>query len=194
MTTAAITMRGLSLEAQGLTCSFGGFLAVDRVSFRVEPGALVGVIGPNGAGKSTLFGMLTGFLQPDTGRVRLDSVDITSLQSFQRARLGIARTFQVPREFGSMSVRANLMAAVPGQTGESLLRLFTHNRRIQREEAANNVQAEETAAFLRLTSVLDLPSANLSGGQKKLLEIGRALMTNPCLMLLDEPFAGVNPV
>ena len=182
------------MEAQGLTCSFGGFLAVDRVSFRVEPGALVGVIGPNGAGKSTLFGMLTGFLEADAGRVRLDSVDITSLQSFQRARLGIARTFQVPREFGSLSVRANLMAAVPGQTGESLLRLFTHTGRIQREEAANNAKAEETAAFLRLTSVLDLSSANLSGGQKKLLEIGRALMTKPCLMLLDEPFAGVNPV
>jgi branched-chain amino acid transport system ATP-binding protein len=194
MTTGDTIPTGLALEAQGLTRRFGGFVAVDGVSLTVEPGALVGVIGPNGAGKSTLFGMLTGFLEPDAGTVRLDGADITRVQSYRRARLGIARTFQVPREFGSLSVRANLMAAAPAQSGESLLRLFTQTGRIKREESMNTEKTEETAAFLRLTSVLDLPAANLSGGQKKLLEIGRALMTNPRLMLLDEPFAGVNPV
>ena len=188
------TRAGLTLEAKALTRRFGGFVAVDQVSLRVDPGALVGVIGPNGAGKSTLFGMLTGFLKADAGSTLLDGHDITRFPPHQRARLGIARTFQVPREFAGLSVRANLMAAAPDQSGERLLRLFTQAARIRDQEAAIAVKAEEVATFLNLATVLEISAGSLSGGQKKLLEMGRALMTDPRLMLLDEPFAGVNPV
>ncbi len=194
MSASAATRAGLTLEARALSKRFGGFVAVDAVSLGIGPGALVGVIGPNGAGKSTLFGMLTGFLKPDDGSVLLDGQAITTLPSHLRAQHGIARTFQVPREFGGLSVRDNLMAAAPGQSGERLLRLFVQRGRIRREEAKIAQKAEETASFLNLTRVLDIKAASLSGGQKKLLEMGRALMTDPRLMLLDEPFAGVNPV
>jgi branched-chain amino acid transport system ATP-binding protein len=188
------TRVGLALEAKTLSRRFGGFTAVDAVSLRVEAGALVGLIGPNGAGKSTLFGLLTGFLKADAGQVLLDGHDIAALPPHLRAQQGIARTFQVPREFANLSVRANLMAAAPDQSGERLARLFTQAARIRREEALIGAKAEEIAAFLKLTQVLDLAAGSLSGGQKKLLEMGRALMTDPRLMLLDEPFSGVNPV
>jgi branched-chain amino acid transport system ATP-binding protein len=194
MSAPGATRAGLTLEATALTRRFGGFTAVDAVSLRVEPGALVGVIGPNGAGKSTLFSLLTGFLRPDAGAVLLDGHEITRLAPHLRAQHGIARTFQVPREFSQLSVMDNLMAAAPDQSGERLLRLFTQPGRIRREESRIMALAEETAAFLKLTRVLQIPAGSLSGGQKKLLEIGRALMTAPRLMLLDEPFAGVNPV
>lgn len=194
MSAQGATRAGLVLEARTLTRRFGGFTAVDQVSLRVEAGALVGVIGPNGAGKSTLFSLLTGFLKPDSGGVILDGHDITALPPHRRAGAGIARSFQVPREFAGLNVRANLMAAAPDQSGERLLRLFTQPARIRREERLIGEKAEEVAAFLKLARVLDTLAGNLSGGQKKLLEMGRALMTDPRLMLLDEPFAGVNPV
>lgn len=192
MTSAAAA--GLSLEARSLTRRFGGFTAVDSISMAVDAGTLVGVIGPNGAGKSTLFGLLTGSLQPDAGTVLFDGHNVTRLPAHLRARHGLARTFQIPREFGQLTVRANLMAAAPGQSGERLLPLFTQPGRIRREEAAIAAKAEDIAEFLKLTAVLDIQAAQLSGGQKKLLEMGRALMTDPRLMLLDEPFAGINPV
>ncbi len=194
MSAPAATRAGLTLEARALTRRFGGFTAVDAVSLRVQAGALVGVIGPNGAGKSTLFGLLTGFVKADAGKVLLDGHDITGLPPQARAQHGIARTFQVPREFANLSVRANLMVAAPGQSGELLTRLFTQAARIRLEEALIEAKAEQVAAFLKLTKVLDISAGSLSGGQKKLLEMGRALMTDPRLMLLDEPFAGVNPV
>jgi branched-chain amino acid transport system ATP-binding protein len=186
--------RSDALVARNLSRRFGGFTAVDNVSIEVQPGARVGVIGPNGAGKSTLFALLTGFLRPDAGQVLLGGSNITALSPQARAQAGIARTFQVPREFATMSVRDNLMAAAPGQSGERLLRLFTHGARIRREEEVIATRAEEIAEFLKLTRVFDTPAGSLSGGQKKLLEMGRALMAAPGLMLLDEPFAGVNPV
>lgn len=185
---------GLTLAAERLSKSFGGFCAVGAVSLTVGPGELVGLAGPNGAGKSTLFAMLTGFMKPDSGRVLIDGHDVAGEASHLRARRGVARTFQVPREFGQLSVRENLMAAAPEQAGETLRGLFLHPGRVARDERLIDAKAREVATFLRLASVLDQPAAMLSGGQKKLLEMGRALMTDPRLMLLDEPFAGVNPV
>lgn len=184
----------MTLALSSLAKSFGGFRAVDDVSLSVPAGGLVGIIGPNGAGKSTLFSLISGFLPPDAGTVSLNSEDITRLAAHERARRGMVRTFQVPREFAHLTVRENLMAAAPGQSGETLRGLFLRPSRVRTEEAAIAARVADTIAFLRLDVVADTPSGKLSGGQKKLLELGRALMTEPSLILLDEPFAGVNPV
>jgi branched-chain amino acid transport system ATP-binding protein len=184
----------MTLALSSLAKSFGGFRAVDGVSLSVPAGGLVGIIGPNGAGKSTLFSLISGFLPPDAGTVSLNGEDITRLPAHERARRGMVRTFQVPREFAHLTVRENLMAAAPGQSGETLRGLFLRPAAVRVEEAAIAARVAETIAFLRLDPVADTPSGRLSGGQKKLLELGRALMTQPSLILLDEPFAGVNPV
>ncbi|KAF0230514.1 MAG: branched-chain amino acid transport system ATP-binding [Beijerinckiaceae bacterium] len=184
----------MKLVIENLTCAFGGFRAVDEVSFEAESGGLVGVIGPNGAGKSTLFSLITGFLAGQGGTVRLDGHDISALPPHERARAGMVRTFQVPKEFAHLTVRENLMAAAPNQSGENLVDLFLRPAAIRREESAIAARVDDTIAFLKLGAVADVPSGKLSGGQKKLLELGRVLMTRPKLILLDEPFAGVNPV
>ncbi|MCA3645853.1 MAG: ABC transporter ATP-binding protein [Methylobacterium sp.] len=184
----------MKLSLNDISVRFGGFKAVDGVSLAIEPGTLVGIIGPNGAGKSTLFSMVTGFLQNGEGTVLLGDADISREAPFDRARHGMVRTFQVPREFAHLTVRENLMAAAPGQSGENLIDLFFRPGRVRAEEEAIRREAEETIDFLKLRAVADTSAGRLSGGQKKLLELGRALMTKPKLILLDEPFAGVNPV
>jgi branched-chain amino acid transport system ATP-binding protein len=184
----------MSLTVQHVSKAFGGFRALDDVSLDVGVGTLFGVIGPNGAGKSTLFAVISGFQSSDAGTVMLDGRDITALAPDKRARAGMVRTFQVPREFRHLTVRENLMVAAPGQTGENLVSLFARPGQIRIEEQHNAERVDETLKFLRLVEVADVPSGSLSGGQKKLLELGRALMVSPKLILLDEPFAGVNPV
>lgn len=184
----------MSLSVRHVSKAFGGFRALDDISLEVADASLFGLIGPNGAGKSTLFAVISGFLSADAGDVALDGKPILTLPPDARARAGMVRTFQVPREFRHLTVRENLMASAPGQSGERLLRLFLQPSRVRREEAGIRARAEETMGFLRLGEVADLPSGRLSGGQKKLLELGRALMVEPKLILLDEPFAGVNPV
>jgi branched-chain amino acid transport system ATP-binding protein len=184
----------MSLEISDIAMSFGGLRVLDGVSLAVPGGGLAGLIGPNGAGKSTLFAVVSGFQRQDAGTVRLDGRRIDGLSAPDRARAGLVRTFQVPREFGHLSVRENLLAAAPGQSGENLLGLFLRPGRVAREEAAIAAQAEEVLQVLRLTAVAAQPARQLSGGQKKLLELGRALMLRPRFVLLDEPFAGVNPV
>ena len=184
----------MSLAVRHVSKAFGGFRALDDVSLELEAGALFGVIGPNGAGKSTFFAVISGFLPADLGEIVLDGRDITGLASYTRARAGMVRTFQVPREFRHLTVRENLMVAAPGQTGENLVSLFTRPGQVRRDEVRIAGQVSDILDFLRLADVADLPSGSLSGGQKKLLELGRALMVSPKLILLDEPFAGVNPV
>lgn len=184
----------MSLEIRDVTKAFGGFQALDGVSLTVPKGSLYGLIGPNGAGKSTLFSVISGFMPADRGSVLLDGAPIDALSPPERARAGMVRTFQVPREFRHMTVRENLMASAPGQTGESLIGLFFRPGRVREEEQALAQKVAETIRFLKLDAVADTPSGKLSGGQKKLLELGRALMVAPRLILLDEPFAGVNPV
>lgn len=184
----------MSLDIDSLTLSFGGFQALAGVTLSVPKGGLVGLIGPNGAGKSTLFSAITGFLKPGSGSVCLDGRALDGLSPVARARLGMVRTFQVPREYAHLTVRENLMAAAPDQAGEGLVRLFFQPGRVRREEEAIRAKADETLSFLRLSVVADQPAGRLSGGQRKLLELGRALMVEPQLILLDEPFAGVNPV
>lgn len=184
----------MKLCLNDISVRYGGFTAVDKVSLTIDSGALVGVIGPNGAGKSTLFSMVTGFLSGGEGKVVLGDTDISDDAPYDRARQGMVRTFQVPREFAHLTVRENLMAAATDQSGENLIDLFFRPGKVRTEEAAIRHEVEETIDFLKLRAVADVSAGRLSGGQKKLLELGRVLMTKPQLILLDEPFAGVNPV
>jgi branched-chain amino acid transport system ATP-binding protein len=184
----------MSLIIRDISKSFGGFRALDDVSLEMPADGLLGVIGPNGAGKSTLFSVVSGFITADAGSVSLDGRALDRLGPASRARLGLVRTFQVPREFHHLTVRENLMAAAPDQSGENLLGLFFRPGRVRAEEERIAAAAREVMDFLRLSHVSAQPAGRLSGGQKKLLELGRALMAKPRLILLDEPFAGVNAV
>jgi branched-chain amino acid transport system ATP-binding protein len=165
---------------KGLSASFGGFKALDDVSLEVRKGEMVGVIGTNGAGKSTLFSVVTGYIPPSSGSVRFADEDITGVAVHQRVRRGLARTFQVPREFSQLTVFDNMMAAAPDQRGEKLAALVFARREVAREEARNAERVHDLLAFLNLSRVAD--------------ELGRLLMLEPRCILLDEPFAGVNPV
>lgn len=184
----------MSLEIRDISKSYGGFQALNGVRLTINTGSLFGIIGPNGAGKSTLFSVVSGFVSADEGQIFLDGQSLDGLSPPARARAGMVRTFQVPREFRHLTVRENLMAAAPEQTGENLLGLFFRPGQVRKEESAIAERVKETIDFLRLNRVADQPSGKLSGGQKKLLELGRALMVQPRVILLDEPFAGVNPV
>ncbi|MCB1478030.1 MAG: ABC transporter ATP-binding protein [Rhodobiaceae bacterium] len=182
------------LEARDVSVRFGSFTAVDKVSVNVGPGERVGLIGPNGAGKSSLFAALSGFEDAGGGTIRFNGRDVTGYGPVRRARAGLGRTFQVPKEFAHLSVRENLMTAAPSQAGESLLSLLFAASRVARQEKEIGAEADSHLEFLNIAHVANESAVRLSGGQKKLLELGRVLMTGPKLILLDEPFAGVNPV
>ena len=184
----------MTLTVTGLTKSYGALRVTDGVSFAMPENGLVGIIGPNGAGKSTLFSLLTGFQRPDAGSIHFRGHPITRASAIDRARAGLVRTFQVPREFTHLTVRENLMAAAPRQPGESLAHLFLRPAAVRAREAEIAAEADAMLTFLRLDRVAATPAGRLSGGQKKLVELGRALMTGAQTILLDEPFAGVNPV
>jgi branched-chain amino acid transport system ATP-binding protein len=184
----------MMLQVRRVSKAFGGFRALEDVSLEVEAGTLFGIIGPNGAGKSTLFSVVSGFMPADSGEILLAGHNVARLSPDARARAGMVRTFQVPREFRHLTVRENLMVAAPAQTGERLFSLFLRPGQVRCEENSIAERVLKLVDFLQLTEVADLPSGSLSGGQKKLLELGRALMVSPKLVLLDEPFAGVNPV
>lgn len=181
------------LEVAGLRKSFGGVAALAGVDLAVEAGSITGLIGPNGAGKSTLFAVVTGFLAADSGTVRFDGVDITGRPPHEIARRGLVRTFQVPREFAALTVLDNVVAAAPAHPGESMAAVWLAPGRVAAFEGAAAARAREWLAFLNLAPLERERASRLSGGQKKLLELGRALMTGPKLVLLDEPFAGVHP-
>ena len=181
------------LAIRSLVKHFGGIRAVDGASLDIPAGSITGLIGPNGAGKSTLFGMVAGFMRPDAGSVLLDGEDVTGLAPHRLFARGLVRTFQIPATFDRMTVRDNLMVVPAGQTGESLWRAWLQWRRVRTEDSAIRARADEVLAFLNIGQVADEYAGNLSGGQKKLLELGRTMMTEPRLVLLDEPGAGVNP-
>ena len=182
------------LQAQDLSVAFDGFVAVDRVSLSLPQGSLIGIAGTNGAGKSTLFAALAGQIGVTQGQVHFAGQNITSWQPHRRARWGLARTFQVPREFASLSVLDNLRAAAPNDRHETLAAAWWGRGAAQQADEALAQRADDVLALTGLTRVRDERSGALSGGQKKLLELGRALMGEPQCILLDEPFAGVNPV
>jgi len=171
---------------------FGGLRAVNDCSFKVDAGTITGLIGPNGAGKTTLFNIVTGFLKPDEGRITLEGRDITGLSPNKLFHRGLVRTFQIPHELSRMTARENLMLVPGGQTGESIWASWLLPGRIAAEERSIRARADQALEFLKLSHVADELAGNLSGGQKKLLELGRVMMTDPKIVLLDEPGAGVN--
>jgi branched-chain amino acid transport system ATP-binding protein len=182
------------LASSNISLSYGDFQVLDKVSLSMSLDGLHGMIGPNGAGKSTLFAVLSGFLAPSGGEVRFGDTVFRGAGPAARARIGLGRTFQIPREFTHLTVRQNLMVGPREQPGESLLPLFFAPGRVRRAEAEIAAKAQQMIDFLKLNAVADKPAGGLSGGQKKLLELGRALMSDPKFILLDEPYAGVNPV
>lgn len=181
------------LSATGLVKSFGGIKAVNEASIEVAPGSITGLIGPNGAGKTTLFNLLSNFIHPDQGKVMFDGESIESLQPHEIAQRGMIRTFQVARVLSRLSVMDNMLLAAQKQTGENFLNTWLLSKRIRQEERENRDRAIEILQSVGLAAKANDYAGALSGGQRKLLEIARALMTRPKLVLLDEPAAGVNP-
>ncbi|NCR40511.1 MAG: ABC transporter ATP-binding protein [Microcystis aeruginosa W13-11] len=181
------------LSAKGLSKSFGGIRAVNNAYLEVPQGSITGLIGPNGAGKTTLFNLLSNFIRPDKGEVFLDGQSIYQLPSYQIALKGCVRTFQVARVLSRLTVLENMLLASPGQTGESFLKVWFQGAKIRQQEQENRAKALEILDSIGLGEKAHDYGGALSGGQRKLLEIGRALMTEPKLILLDEPAAGVNP-
>jgi branched-chain amino acid transport system ATP-binding protein len=181
------------IVVEDLTKAFGGVRAVDGCSLSVREGTITGLIGPNGAGKTTLFNLLTGFHHPDSGRITFRGEDITGLPPHRIFRRGICRTFQIPREFKDLTVLENLLVVPPDQVGERLWTPWLMPGRIRRQEAELRDRAGRVLDQVGLARLADEPAWTLSGGQKKLLELGRALMADPALLMLDEPGAGVNP-
>ena len=180
------------LEIRNLYKRFGGIHAVEDVSLTIAQGSITGLIGPNGAGKTTLFNVIAGHYAPDSGSVRFEGQDITGKKPHELFERGILRTFQIAHEFSSLSVRENLMVVPGQQSGESLVDTWVRPTRVRAEEIENRERAEEVIAFLQLGAVADELAGNLSGGQKKLLELGRTMMTDAKIVFLDEVGAGVN--
>ncbi|MFB2769867.1 ABC transporter ATP-binding protein [Pelatocladus sp. BLCC-F211] len=181
------------LAASGLCKSFGGIRAVDNAEIQVATGSITGLIGPNGAGKTTLFNLLSNFIRPDQGKVVFDGEPIQNLPSYQIAQQGLVRTFQVARALSKLSVLENMLLAAQKQTGENFWQLQFQPHIVTKEEKQLEQQALAILESVGLAHKADDYAGGLSGGQRKLLEMGRALMTNPKLILLDEPAAGVNP-
>jgi len=181
------------LAVRDLVKDFGGLRAIDHCTLEVQPGTITGLIGPNGAGKTTLFNLVTGFLQPDAGRVHFRGGDVTNLPPYRIFEKKMCRTFQLPREHPSMTVLENLMLVPGGQVGERFWNNWLRPATVKAAEARLREQATEVLAFVQLDHLAQEPAGNLSGGQKKLLELARVLMAEPELVLLDEPGAGVNP-
>jgi branched-chain amino acid transport system ATP-binding protein len=181
------------LEATALVRDFGGVRAVNGVSLSVRRGTLTGLIGPNGAGKSTLLALLAGTAAPSAGTIGYEGHDITATPAFRRARMGLVRTFQLASEFKRLTVMENLLSAVPGNRGDSLRGALAGKRYWKHDEAAAIARAQEILRRFGLQEAANRYAGDLSGGQRRLVEIMRVLMTEPRMLLLDEPMAGVHP-
>jgi ABC-type branched-subunit amino acid transport system ATPase component len=185
--------RSVVLEVLGVSREFGGLHAVRDVSFAVREGTLTGLIGPNGAGKSTLLAMLAGTLPVSAGKVLYQGADVTSVAAFRRARMGLVRTFQLASEFKRLTVMENLMSSVQGNRGDSFLGAMAGRRYWRRDEEAAVERASALLERFGLSGYANHYAGDLSGGQRRLVEIMRALMAQPRVLLLDEPMAGVHP-
>lgn len=182
-----------ALAASHVSKSFGGVRALDECSVVIDRGSITGIIGPNGAGKSTLLNVVSGLLRPDGGQVRVDGVDATGASPREMARRGVVRTFQLSRELAGLTALENVMLALTPAGSETIASTFFRAGRLAREEARRRRAALALLARVGLDSKADDLAGTLSGGQKKLLELTRALALDPKIILLDEPTAGVNP-
>ena len=180
------------LEIKNLCKNFGGIKALNNVSLEIKESSITALIGPNGAGKTTLFNIINGSIKPDNGNIWLDNLDITGYKPHQLFDLGVLRTFQIAHEFSSLTVIDNLMMVPPNQTGESMINTWFKQKKIIQEENSIRKKAAEVLDFLQLKHLTNEYAGNLSGGQKKLLELGRTMMVKPKIVLLDEVGAGVN--
>ena len=180
------------IVVENLHRHFGGFKAVDGASLKIETGSITGLIGPNGAGKTTLFNVIAGRLPPTSGKVTMQGEDITALPPHELFAKGVLRTFQIAHEFGSMTVRENLMMVPANQSGESLFNACFRRSAVAAEEKRLRDKADEVLEFLTISHLADQKAANISGGQKKLLELGRTMMVDAKIVFLDEVGAGVN--
>jgi branched-chain amino acid transport system ATP-binding protein len=190
---AAAPANGSIFEAEAIVKRFGGIQAVDGATMDVGAGSITALIGPNGAGKTTFFNVVTGFYRPDGGRAVFDGREIQGRPPYMVARLGMVRTFQITKALAAMPVIDNMMLAAPNQPGEHLLNVVFRPAAWIRREREVREQAMELLEVFNLTRLADEYAGTLSGGQRKLLELARALMTQPRFLLLDEPMAGINP-
>jgi branched-chain amino acid transport system ATP-binding protein len=175
-----------------LSKHFGGIHAVDGVSLSIEKGSITGLIGPNGAGKTTLFNVIAGVFKPSSGQVYLDGEDVTGLEPHQLFKKGLLRTFQIAHEFSSLTVLENLMMVPGDQAGEQLRHAWFNFKQVREDEERIRKRAREVIEFLEISHLENEVAGNLSGGQKKLLELGRTMMVDPKIVFLDEVGAGVN--
>jgi branched-chain amino acid transport system ATP-binding protein len=180
------------IVVENLHKRFGGVHAVNDASLHIKKGSITGLIGPNGAGKTTLFNVIAGHHSPTSGRITLDGEDITGLKPYELFGKGLLRTFQLAHEFSSLTVRENLMMVPPNQAGESLMNTWFRKDLVRADEQRVREKADEVIDFLEIGHVADELAGNLSGGQKKLLELGRTMMVDPKIVFLDEVGAGVN--
>ena len=180
------------LEIKNLYKNFGGIKAINNVSLKIKKSSITALIGPNGAGKTSLFNIINGSIKPDSGNIKLNNLNITGYEPHQLFDLGILRTFQIAHEFSSLTVRDNLMMVPPNQIGESILNTWIKPKKIKLEESQILNKANGVLDFLQLKHLANEYAGNLSGGQKKLLELGRTMMVEPEIVLLDEVGAGVN--
>ena len=180
------------LQVNNLSKFFGGLKAISNCSLKIKKGSITGIIGPNGSGKTTLFNLIAGNLKPNKGSVYFDNEDITGIPSYELFSKGILRTFQIAHEFTNLTVLENLMMVPGGQSGELLVNALFKPRLVNEEEKKIKQKALEVIKFLNLTHLEKELAGNLSGGQKKLLELGRTMMVDAKIVLLDEVGAGVN--
>ena len=180
------------LKIKDLNKSFGGLKAVNNVNLEVDKGSITGLIGPNGAGKTTLFNTIAGLYAPDSGDVFLEEKNIAGLKPHELFSMGVLRTFQIAHEFASLTVLENLMMVPGNQRGEKLIYALFSDKAVKKEEEEIRAKAIEVIEFLNLKHLTQEIAGNLSGGQKKLLELGRTMMVDAKLVLLDEVGAGVN--
>ena len=180
------------LQIENLSKYFGGLAAVLDCSLKIKEGSITGIIGPNGSGKTTLFNLIAGNLKASSGRVLFYDEDVTDVPSYELFSKGILRTFQIAHEFTNLSVLENLMMVPANQSGEKLMTALLKPSLIRTEELAVKQKAQDVVDFLNLTHLSNELAGNLSGGQKKLLELGRTMMVDAKLVLLDEVGAGVN--
>ena len=180
------------LQISKINKSFGGLKVLNNLSFKIEKGSISGLIGPNGAGKTTLFNVINGSIKPDSGSVQLNNYELIGLQPHELFEIGVLRTFQIPHEFFSLTVLDNLLVVPPNKIGETFFGQWFFEKKIKKIEEINVKKARDILDILGLSHLEKEYAGNLSGGQKKLLELGRVMMVEPEIILLDEVGAGVN--